>query len=129
MNVEKFVKNEARSALSGNWIKALLALLTAMLVPLSVLLVIDIAAELMGGYSSILSSISEKPVQLVFFVLFHLAAVVGLLMLSPLFAGCFKLFCSLAENKKSDAADLFYFFSSVDKYKDCVKRVHKDMKE
>ncbi len=121
MNVEKFVKNEAKAALKGNWIKAITALFTELLVVLAVLLVIESAFEIMGDYDDFGTAAAENPVKLVFFILFHLLGVGGLLLLSPMFAGYVKIMCSLAKDKKSKIDDMFLYFSSGDIYKDCVK--------
>lgn len=121
MNVEKYIKSEAKASLKGNWLKAITALFTSVLVFLAVLLVIVSAFEIMGDYDDFASAASAEPVRLVFFVLFHLLAVAGLILLSPVFAGGARVTASVAKDNTSDIGDVFHYFSSGDLYKDCVK--------
>ena len=43
MNVEKFIKNEAKESLKGNWYKSILAVFLLLTVPLLVFVVIEMA--------------------------------------------------------------------------------------
>ncbi len=121
MNVEKYVKSEAKDSLKGNWLKAITALFTAFLVLLAVILVISAAFEIMGDNDDFGAAVAANPAKLVFFILFHLLGVAGLLLLSPVFAGFARIMCSIAKEKKAEIDEIFMYFSSGDVYKDCVK--------
>ena len=121
MSAEKYIKNEAKTSLKGNWIKIITALFTATLVILAVAIVAASSFDVMGDYDDFGAAAAENPVKLVFFVLFHLIAVAGLLLLSPVFAGYAKITASIAADKESDIGDMFFYFSNGDIYKDCVK--------
>ena len=121
MNVEKYIKNEAKASLKGNWIKAVTSLFISVLVLLASMITVAAAFEVLGDYDTIREAAKAEPLRLVFFVLFHLLAVAGLILMSPVFAGSTKVISSIAKNKTADIGDVFYYFSSSDQYKECVK--------
>ncbi len=122
MNAEKFVKQEAKSSLSGNWVVGILSVMVLCFIPIIVMLVIDIAYSLAGDVDgSVAEAISSSPQGAVFFVVFHLLAVVTVLLLSPLMNGFARVFSSVADKKTAELSDLFYFFETKERYVKSVK--------
>lgn len=121
MNAEKFVKTEAKKMLSEKWPMAILSTLELLFVPIISLIVLMMAYSLLGETESITDTLSGSPVTMVLFVVFHLAAVVAFLLLSPAYAGFVRIFSGIAEGKDIDPGDLFYFFDDKSRYKSAVK--------
>lgn len=123
MNAEKFIKNEAKQSLSnGNRVKAITAVFVAYLIPVISLLVFDIAYTMSSvDYEFSVDMLTESPLLLVFFIVFQLIAVVSFVLLSPIFNGYARLFCSVADKKEADIADIFYFFDTKGKYVGSVR--------
>lgn len=122
MGIEKYVKNEAKESLKGNWVKAILSVFVICLIPLISLLIVDIAYSVVcGDEESLVEVFSNSPVSGAFFIVFSIVAVAAVLALSPLMTGFVRLFYSLANDKKCDMSDIFYFFESKRKYEKAVK--------
>lgn len=123
MKAEKFIKDEAKSILgSGNWLKAVAAVLTVCFIPLIGVCITEIAYSIVGGDSELsVEVLTSSPYEGIFFILFQIVAIVAMLMLSPLACGGIRVFCSLAEDKSADMSDIFYFFEFKRRYTDTVK--------
>lgn len=122
MNAEKFIKKEAKTALSGNWVVGIMAVMVLCFIPIIAVLIVNIAYALATGVNDVVSeALKSTPKLVVFFILFHLLAVVAVLFLSPLMNGFVRIFSSLAEKKKAEFSDLFYFFESKEMYIKAVK--------
>lgn len=121
MNAEKFVKTEAKKMLSGKWPIAILSTLELLFVPIISMLILMMAYSLSGDDEGIIDALSGSPVTMVLFIVFHVAAVLALLLLSPVYSGFVRIFSGIADGKEVDPADLFYFFEDKSKYKSAVK--------
>ena len=121
MNAEKFVKNEAKKHLTLNWPLAIFSIFVLLFLPIFILLLLEIAYSVIGETDKITEVFSKEPTKASFFVLFHILAVVGALLLSPLFNGFIKIFSDIANGSKTDPADLFCFFETKTQYKKAVK--------
>ncbi len=121
MNVEKFIKNEAKESLKGNWYKSILAVFLLLTVPLLVFVVIEMAYSMLGDTESVSEALKSSTLSAVFFVTFNLLAVACCLAMSPIYMGFTKFFSRIAADKKSDVSDLFYYFNSKENYIDSFK--------
>ena len=121
MNAEKIVKTEAKKMLSSKWPTAIFSTLELLFVPIISMVVMFMAYSILDDTESVAQALSASPVSAVLFVVFHLAAVLALILLSPTYAGFVRIFSGIAEGKEVDAADLFYFFNDKSKYKSAVK--------
>ena len=121
MNAENFIKNEAKKMLSGKWPIAFLSTLELLFLPIISILILMMAYSVAGDGEKIADALSGSSVNMVLFVVFHVAAVLALLLLSPVCAGFVRIFSGIADGKDVDPADLFYFFEDKSKYKNAVK--------
>ena len=72
MNVEKFIKNEAKESLKGNWYKSILAVFLLLTVPLLVFVVIEMAYSMLGDTESVSEALKSSTLSAVFFVTFKI---------------------------------------------------------
>ena len=122
MNAEKFVKKEAKKMLSPNWVIAILSTMELLLVPIISLFIIFIAYSIFDSEDKgLIENVSGSPVNIALFVVFHLAAVLALILLSPAYTGFVRIFSGIADGKNIDPNELFYFFDNKSRYKSAVK--------
>lgn len=121
MSAEKFVKSEAKKMLSLKWPVAILSTLELLFVPIIAAIIMMMAYSLLGETDNIIDTLSGLPVTAVLFVVFHIAAVLALILLSPAYTGFVRIFSGIADGKNVDPGDLFYFFDNKKRYKNAVK--------
>ena len=121
MNAEKFVKNEAKTKLSGKWPAAIFAALELLFVPIISIIILMLAYALLGESDDVAKTFSESPVIAALFGVFHMVAVLAFLLLSPIYSGFVRIFAGIADGKSIDPADLFYFFDDKKRYKNAVR--------
>lgn len=120
MNAEKFVKKEAKSALSGNWGVAVFSVLVLLFIPIVAFVIAEMSFVSLGDAETITEGIKASPINAALFFFFNIAAIVAFVLLSPLYNGFVRIFTSIADKKKTDPFDLFYFFESKKKYIDTL---------
>ncbi len=111
MNAEKFVKQEAKKKLNGSWVRAVAGLLTALLVPLIAVLIMEIAFSFLN-----VSDGTGFTDYMVFFLLFMAIAVAEIILFLPIVNGLIRMYCSLADKGTADVNDIFYFFETKRRY-------------
>ncbi len=116
MNAEKFVKNEAKSALSGNWGTAVFSVLVLLFVPIISAVIAEMSLAVLGDVDTVSEGLAGSPVRGGLFVLLNVAAIVAFVLMSPLYNGFVRVFSSIADGKKADPFDLFYFLETKEKY-------------
>lgn len=121
MSAEKYIKGRAKSLLSGNWPVAVFSVLEMLFLPVVPILILMLSYSMLGESDDAVDKLSGSPVTAVFFVVFHVAAVLALLLLSPIYTGFVRVFSGIAEGKKIDPGDIFYYFDDKMKYKNAVK--------
>ena len=60
MNVEKFIKNEAKKSLKGNWYKAIAAVCLLLIMPLLVYIIISMAYAMLGDSESVTEALPQR---------------------------------------------------------------------
>ena len=121
MNVEKFIKNEAKESLKGNWYKAIAAVCLLLIMPLLVYIIISMAYAMLGDSESVTEAFQTSSISAVFFCVFNLIAVASCLLMAPLYLGFTRFFARIAAEKKADVSDLFYYYDSKENYIDSFK--------
>lgn len=123
MSAERFVKEEAKATLrKENWVKSVVAVLMISIIPIVGFLVAEMGYALASGEEDFsFEALTESPLSAIFFVVFQLIAVVAVVLLSPLVAGCAKMFYGLAEKREAEISDIFYFFDTKGKYISAVR--------
>jgi len=121
MNVEKFIKNEAKESLKGNWYKAVTAVCLLLILPLLVFIIIEIAYAMLGDSESVTDALQTSSPGTIFFIVFNLLAVACFLAMSPVYLGYTRFFARIAADKKADMSDLFYYYDSKENYIDSFK--------
>ena len=119
MNAEKMIKVEAKKALSEKWVQALLSLFLVIFIPIITALIAASAYAVLGE-TEVSDLFSKEPVKAALFVVLNAASVAVLILLSPLYTGFARVFSKAAHGEEIDAADLFWFFDSRQRYKNAV---------
>ena len=119
MNPEKMVKDEAKRALSENWITALLSVSLLLLVPIVAVLISSAAYSVLGETKTE-ELLSIEPLKAVFFVVLNIAAVAAIVLLSPVYTGFTRAYAMIADGKQPEASEIFYFFDDRRRYKEAV---------
>ncbi len=115
MNAEKMIKTESKHSLSGKWVAAELSMLVLMFVPIIVSAIAMLSYAVLGE-SELKEVFGSEPVKGALFVVLNLVAVAALLLLSPTYNGFARLYSGIADGKEPDAAEVFWFFDSKQRY-------------
>jgi len=121
VSAEKMVKEEARGRLSNKWPIAFFSALELLFVAIIPMLILVLAYSLPGDDISIVDDFSQSPIKAVLFFVFHLAAVLAFVLLSPVYSGFVRIFSGISEGKDIDPADIFYFFYDKQRYRNAVR--------
>ena len=121
LNAEKMIKEEARGRLTHKWPIAVFSTLELLFVAVVPLLILVLAYSIPEEDVSIIDDFSKTPIKAVLFFIFHLAAVLSFVSLSPVYTGFVRIFSGIAEGKDVDPGDIFYFFYDKERYRNAVR--------
>ena len=119
MNAEKMIKTEARAMLSKRWPAAVMALFMLIFVPMIAAIAVITAYDILGD-ADVRTILETDIVKALLFSLLHVAAVVALVMLAPVYNGFVRFYSKTACGEDAQMSDVFYFFETKQRYKNAV---------